>query len=595
MSVDQVSSGLPTWFGPPDASLFGVLHIPENGLARAGVVICPPLGKEHIDSYRGLKLLAQRLCARGFAVLRFDYAGTGDSAHEQDSPAAVSRYQSSIRAAADYLRACGVPDIGLVGLRAGALLAGVTADSIEGLAGLVLWDPVTDGRRFLRKQRALYKMTVGSDPALSVDTGRESIPGLSLSMTAAAELGALKLPAALDAPVPVLLAVRPERADDQRTAALAASGNCTVRTVSGQAAFVEPASFVVEIPVGALFAITSWLHDIMPTGSHRMSPKIRSEAIVGRLDDGRAVHETIDAIGPNQLFAIRTSIADTGGDQATLLIHNTACEHHVGIGRVWVEAARELAGRGMAVLRYDRRGTGETGCANLEFPRIHSAESNDDVLEAISASGATPERLMMTGVCSGAWNSAYGALHSGAKSVVMFNLLTYSLRNVEVGPEELYGSTLPAPGDLPNKTTSSVVVRAKALVRRRLPYPLWLLLGRMGLTDVPEVLLKELDRAGVSVDVVLAPEDYVWFEKQRGERGVARLSRRGRSARIVRAASGDHSLLQREIQNFTREQLVEVAEREFAGLLSGQVQFAGSLDESARPHWRTSGVPCRGR
>ena len=80
--------------------------------------------------------------------------------------------------------------------------------------------------------------------------------------------------------------------------------------------------------------------------------------------------------------------------------------HRIGPGRVWVETARDLAGRGVEVIRYDRRGTGDTGLATAEFPPIYSRIAKEDVRQAISATGTPPDRLMMTGVCSGAWSSA---------------------------------------------------------------------------------------------------------------------------------------------------------------------------------------------
>ena len=61
-----------TWFGPAEAPLLGFLHMPEGAQARGGVVLCPPLGKEQVVSYRGMALAAQQLCAAGLVVLRFD-------------------------------------------------------------------------------------------------------------------------------------------------------------------------------------------------------------------------------------------------------------------------------------------------------------------------------------------------------------------------------------------------------------------------------------------------------------------------------------------------------------------------------------------
>src|ERR1700753_3966737 len=108
MRREGAGSSQPTWFGDAASPLFGVVHVPAGSVARAGIVICPPVGKEHVDTYRGLKLLAQRLCERGFAVLRFDYRGTGDSAMPQCSDSAIDDYRDSIQAAVGYLRDSGV-------------------------------------------------------------------------------------------------------------------------------------------------------------------------------------------------------------------------------------------------------------------------------------------------------------------------------------------------------------------------------------------------------------------------------------------------------------------------------------------------------
>jgi len=554
-------SGQPTWFGPLDAPLFGVVHVPPGGRARGGIVICPPFGKEQVDTYRGLKLLAQNLCAIGFAVLRFDYPGTGDSAGEQGADTAIEDYRASISAAMTYLHASGVRRVGLVGLRMGALLATLVGPSASGLTSLVLWDPVTDGRKFLREQRILYKMTVGHDAA---ETVNESILGMTFSPTAASELKQLSFPGEFPSATSVLVLMRPDRANDARLAAATASHNCTVMEAGEQPSFVESASQVVTIPVATVDAITSWLKRTEPAGAaDTVTPTIRRTAMIATLSDGRVVEETIDELGPDRLFGIRTRRVDVNAGGPTLLFHQTACEPRIGSGRVWTETARELAALGVAVVRYDRRGTGETGFATTEFARICSPTSHDDVAAAIAATRVTPDRLMMTGICSGAWNSGYGALRHGARSVVMVNSIMYSLRRVEHGTELLRGLPPPVLSDSPTSSTPGLVPVFKDWVRRWLPYPGWLLLGKLGLTEVPEVMLRAVGSKGVSVHLLLSPWDLSWFEKQRGMRAVRRLRRHGWSPTIVAAPVGDHALLQRDIQLFTRRYLVQLAAQEF--------------------------------
>ncbi len=174
----------------------------------------------------------------------------------------------------------------------------------------------------------------------------------------------------------------------------------------------------------------------------------------------------------------------------------------------------------------------------------------------------------MTGVCSGAWNSAYGALELGAKCVVLVNIIQYSLRRAEVGPERLTGIAPPSALGEPKSNARTVKKVIEKLLRRWTPYHLWLLAGRLGLTQVPEVILKELQRRQITSDLVLSPEDYQWFDEQRGRQSIARLRRTGPLPKIATAPTGDHPLLQRDVQNFMRSSLTDAVLREFANELS---------------------------
>lgn len=545
----------PTWFGPDAAPLFGVVHIPADGQARGGIVICPPLGKEHVDTYRGLKLLAERLAASGFAVLRFDYLGTGDSAGRQGADTAVAGYLSSIDEAVQYLRRSGAPTISLIGLRVGALLAATAADTLSGLDKLVLWDPVTDGRRYLREQRALYKMTVGDDTA---DTTLESILGLAFSTAGSHDLSSVKLPVTIDGDIRTLVLTRPERTDDKRLRMLVDTAGATIESAPDQAAFVEPPSFLVEIPYQTIDLVSEWFNAHSPCSGVPLHPVLRAEAIVERQPDGAAIVESIEHFGPHRLFGIRTTISAPAPNGPTVLFHSTAYEHRIGSGRIWTEIAREFAGLGIAALRYDRRGTGDSGPPSTGLSRIYSEDSQADITAAVSATGVSPDRLMMTGVCSGAWNSAIAAIGSGARSVVLVNIIGFAMRQTETDPDTITGVA----------TGPTLKRHVKSFVRRHLPYPGWLLLGKLGLAQVPEVLLAQLRRRNVRTDIVLSPADLTWFEEQHGRRSLARVSDATWRPELISAPTGDHPLLQRDLQVFTRRHLLRTVKRDFGPLLA---------------------------
>ncbi|MCG7611342.1 MULTISPECIES: serine aminopeptidase domain-containing protein [Mycobacterium] len=572
MAAESGTQGVPTWFGPEQSRLFGVVHVPDGGIARAGVVICPPLGRQHLDTYRGLKLLAQQLCARGFAVLRFDYRGTGDSTGAQCLDSAVDDYVESIRTAVGYLRACGLQSVSLVGLRAGALLAATAAPSIDGLEGLVMWDPVTDGRRYLREQKVLYQMTVGGQESAELPPEADSVPllGLTLSATAAADLGALKVPDEVGA-TSILVLSRPELAGDRRLAGLRAANNCTIQEIAGQPEFVEPPSIVVKIPMDTLAMIEKWLDANLTSETVAFQPAFSDLAVVDEMSDGRKVMESITELGPSRLFAIRTELAGDGAGGPTVLFHNTACEHRVGSGRIWPDTARDLAALGVTAVRYDRRGVGDTGVATEDFPWMHSPVAKADVTDAVDALAVPAERLIMTGICSGAWNSAYGGLERGAKLVILLNILLYSLRRSEGGSERIAQVTDAVSGDEGTGDEDTETRRVWGLVkqglRNWLPYRGWLLLGRLGYTQAPEVLLRALGKGRVPTELVLSPMDFDWYVGHRGPIGAKRLARRGWAPKLTQAPAGDHAVLHRGLQNFIREYLLEATRREFADQL----------------------------
>jgi alpha-beta hydrolase superfamily lysophospholipase len=142
----------PLFFGDGHRQLFGAYHaVPETSEQRdAAVVLAYPSVFEYNMSHWALRKLAAILARAGFPTLRFDYYGTGDSAGETGS-GLPSDWVGDIHAAADEVRdLSGARRLMIVGLGLGASLGVLAVESGLEVEQLVLWDPVVNGRDYIR-------------------------------------------------------------------------------------------------------------------------------------------------------------------------------------------------------------------------------------------------------------------------------------------------------------------------------------------------------------------------------------------------------------------------------------------------------------
>jgi pimeloyl-ACP methyl ester carboxylesterase len=145
------------YFG--ERRLLGALHLAQRLQPRStAVLLCNPFGEEASRGHRTFRVLATQLERAGYSVLRFDYAGTGDSLGESED-ATVDGWLADIGAAADHLRAAsGIARITLVGLRFGATLAALATErGILRARHLVMWDPIVEGRGYLAELGAQHE------------------------------------------------------------------------------------------------------------------------------------------------------------------------------------------------------------------------------------------------------------------------------------------------------------------------------------------------------------------------------------------------------------------------------------------------------
>jgi alpha-beta hydrolase superfamily lysophospholipase len=518
-----------TWFGREGAETLGFVHVPPAG-ARAGVVICPPLGYEQFNAYRAMRFLGQDLADRGLAAVRFDYAGEGDAVGEPGRPDAVERWLGTVADAVALLRGAGVQRVALVGMSSGALIAAEAARR-SGTDGLVLWDPSFSGRRFLRRQRTLSDLVVapeaaGANPVLSTVLHPEAAAWIDGQRVDAEAL------AGITAPMLVLARTSAAQVPDLGAGA-------EVRRVDGQEQLLDVSSSVAAIPEGTVKAITGWLSDRLRGEPQRLHLTPLTEIEVGRADDGEPIVERLSRRGPEQLFTIETTRAHSPALRGAVLLQPAAAEHRASAGRFQVRIARELAGRGFRALRFDRRITGDSTIVVPGEQNLVLTEEWVKDADALVAELREPQ-LALVGICAGAWVSARVAATRPNRLAVL------------VGPN--YWRTQPMQPDayarlvLDTGGVEPRIAGLKSAVRDRIPNWLWRLVAPSQLFNNPATLLRAPAARGGAIALLMPPEDAVTFERNRGADAVARLRSRGADIRVAAYDEGDHAMLGEALQ-----------------------------------------------
>lgn len=113
-----------------------------------------------MQSHYAFRLLAAQLVREGFAVLRFDWSGTGDSAGDSNS-VSFQQWRDDLQTAVQELKdVSNARRISVVGFRLGATIAASTPFR-QPLENLVLWEPVIDGQTYLEEMRTRVRRRFG--------------------------------------------------------------------------------------------------------------------------------------------------------------------------------------------------------------------------------------------------------------------------------------------------------------------------------------------------------------------------------------------------------------------------------------------------
>lgn len=424
---------------------FGWLH---SATGNRGVVICSAMGVEELCTHRFMRKLANEIAAAGMPALRFDYQGTGDSRGDDGDPDRVAHWLASIREAVAWLRReTGVTEVALAGFRLGTLLATQVAAELGEVQRLVLMGAVSSGKNYLREVKALSALLAqsartavpASHASAAAQDGFEAV-GFQLTDATIAELNKLDLLNLPTAPAAqVLLLNRAQAAVDSRLAACfqALGSEITQMELPGYADMEWNSTFAT-LPEDAFAGLITWLgRDLRADCA--IAPSVPDQALVA--DDWR---ESPQFFGADQnLFAIHCQPLREAKRTVVLFINHGA-NHHIGWARTYVTLARHFTRQGIASLRMDLAGIGDSpphsGQAENQLYKRGSLRDIQAALNWLYSNGY--ESCTVIGHCAGAYQGFYAALRDPRiTGLVMLNLQCFFWRrgdSVEIAMRESY-------------------------------------------------------------------------------------------------------------------------------------------------------------
>jgi pimeloyl-ACP methyl ester carboxylesterase len=386
--------------------MIGGIHTPIGPLADTGVVVVSPLGRDGRCVHMPMRVFADQLAAAGYPTLRFDPRGAGDSLDRDDETTdALPEWLAGIEMAVEELRALtGVERVVLAGMRLGGSLAALSGSLAD---GLMLLAPILNGRSWLRQLRFSAEIRNVAE-GRSSDNEPLDADGCWLSSLTVASLSRIDLPGSPPLQGAVFIA-----AQNRQVLAFArslAEANAAVRSTDFpgfRELFLESAD---NLPPEHVFErARDWMVETFGPPLTSGRPGIAQTAVEPTLHPPGAVERFV-TFGEDLRGVLCLPDRPAEGRPAALFL-NSGGDPRAGVGGFAAQAARHLANEGVASLRFDFAGIGESAwhgssarCHVFETPR----ETDIDAAMALLAEWGH-SAVATVGLCSGAYHALRAA------------------------------------------------------------------------------------------------------------------------------------------------------------------------------------------
>lgn len=456
-SRNNAAPASPVYFASAERTLFGWLHgAGRHSAADFGVVICKPFGHEALCAHRGVTAFADAISATAVPVLRFDYAGTGDSSGIDCRANQIETWVRDISSAvAEVRHRTGVRRVYLLGFRLGALLAAVAARENRAISGLVLIAPVVSGGSYLREARTVQLAATAAEASAGQDSLLEGrcvldgleVAGYSLSAASLAALPSLDMRNCEFESVSDLLII--DRSDlpvaRTWTDILRRRGHrVDYRAMPGFVEMMLTTAYFAKVPQGMLQTTCDWFRR-QAAAPRPARPRERADFTKPAVGEETSLHlpaaESSDASiiekpvflsGEAGLFGIVSHPRKDEVRRRGVILFNTGADSHVGACDLSVVLARRWARRGYFVLRMDLSGLGDsdTRLGQVEND-VFPPEALEDIGTAIGFMRGQygVREITLAGVCSGAYHALRAAVAGlPVQRILMVNPQNYFWR-----------------------------------------------------------------------------------------------------------------------------------------------------------------------
>jgi alpha-beta hydrolase superfamily lysophospholipase len=411
------------------AGLACLYTAPSCGEQRdTAVLFASAYGYEDLCSRKMLRVMADGLANLGIASLRLDYIGTGDSLDEAHVDGRADWAADLAKAASSLRKNSGAKRLIVVAQGMGSLVAAKAIQDglvVDGIAHLA---PVMSGKSYLR-ELSMWAAVIDDGLGLRAEDRRRetghiagmSMPATMVEFLTTAKLSDFTLPAA----TPVFIACRSDRSTQSAYGEELRAGGADVQSVdfAGYDALMQSPT-EAKLPHALLRQLITWLDEQC---SGRSMLQVQPVDLPNGHESG-TFHEEAVAFGATQSLIGTLTMPSDGTAKAVVVLNGSGYDRRCGWARQVTYLSRQLADHGIASLRFDAAGTGDSAPTKGAPDAVLYHDSQlDDVTAAIDFVAARESGpIVLCGRCSGAyWSLRAAAVDARVASLVAINPVVF--------------------------------------------------------------------------------------------------------------------------------------------------------------------------